>query len=804
MKNFIFIFLSFVSFQANSQTITGYLTDKSGIPIAYGQAMLRSSSDSSLLKGEIADESGKFSFENIKAGTYFIEIRAMGYEKFKTENFTIDQSQSTLELGKISISPSATSLQEVKVTAEKPFIERLTDRTVVNIENSPIHTGSSISEVMEKLPGVQVNQDGIISLKGKQSVTVMIDGKPTGISGQDLGNMLKGMSSSNIQKIEIITNPSAKFDAAGNAGVINIIMKKNKMPGTNGSISSGYGQGRYAKTNSSISLSHKNARYNIFMNYGFSYRKGFNNLILTRNFFYNDTLNTTFETNNYITFPFKTHTPRLGADFYLSPKTTISVLGTSVINSFRPGAQNHTDILNGKGEKLSSYDFTNQSKASWYNYAFNAQIRHSYDTTGREITADLDYASYSNNADQLFTTTNKDGEGNFIDRSILIGDQDGSLTIYSAKTDYTQPLKNKAKLEAGLKSSYVEANNDIKFYNSADGINTFDTSRSSHFIYSENINAAYINLNKDFKKLSVQFGLRAENTQAKGRQVLNNQTFNRNYLQVFPSVFFDYKFNEKHSINANVGRRIDRPAYEQMNPFRRMIDATTFAQGNPYLLPQISYNAELTYGFNNSFFITGGYSLTTDNITDVLIQDSEKKVTVQTIVNLYRFNYYNVNLTYSKRIAKWWNTNTSLLSYYGIYTGTINNFTINQGDPSFYLNTSNSFSIVEGLSMECNFIYNHKNLYGVTLMKSNYNLSLGLQKSLFNKKGSFTINVSDLLWKAYPSGITHFGNVNEYWLAKRDTRVVNANFTYRFGKGQVKARRTTGADDEKNRVGNGS
>ncbi len=788
----------------NDQNITGILIDENSAPVPFATVALRNANDSSLVKGELSDDNGAFTFLQVNEGHYFIEIQGIGFDKELRTAITVSANQVT-DLGKITLKPKSTSLQTVNVVADKLFIERHLDKTVINIENSIIQTNSSVIEVMEKLPGVQVNQDGIISLKGRQGVIITIDGKPTGLSGQDLGNLLKGMPSSNIQKIEIITNPSSRYDAAGNAGIINIVTKKNKRTGFNGSISTGYGQGRYSKFSTSANLSYKSKWYNLFMSYSYAKRKGFNNLMLTRKFYSNDTLGSVFETNNYITFPFETHNPRLGADFTLSPKSSVSVLATGVSNKFNPKGDNHTDIYNGENAKMGAYEFTNRSKDSWINYSFNTQFRHQFDTTGKELTVDLDYANYMNNAEQLFTNTVTDHTGTFLSKDVFKGDQQAHLDIKSAKADYTQTIGEKARLEAGGKSSLVRGDSDIKFYNQTNEDMKFDTSRSNHFIYSELINAAYINVNKEFKKFSGQIGLRAEQTVADGEQVLTGYTFSRNYLQLFPSAFVDYKLNEKNSLNLSAGRRIDRPGYQQMDPFRRMIDATTYSEGNPYLLPQITYNSELTYSYNNAVFLSAGYSKTYDNITDMLIQDAVKKVTVQTVVNLDEADFYSLNLTYSKRLTGWWNTNSGIQSYYGIYKGTVNDYSIHAGQPSFTLTTSNNFFIRDGLSMEANFNYNHKNLYGVTLMNRMYNLSLGIQKQLLKKQATLTLNVSDLFWKAYPSGHTQFGNVDEFWTAKRDTRVVNINFSYRFGKGQAaKMRRNTGADEEKRRTGVGS
>jgi hypothetical protein len=806
MKRIFCLFILIATTNAYSQspagTAKGSLTETSGSPVPFSPLMLKKSSDSVLYKGEMSNELGEFTIEKIQPGEYFLEINATGFAK-KYIAVSV-QDSVTYDLGKIVLDQKSTELNTVSVVAEKPFIERQADKTVVNVENSIVQAGSSLLEVMEKLPGVLVDQDGQIAVKGKQGVVVMIDGKPSVLSGQDLANLLRGIPSSGVQKIEIITNPSAKYDAAGNAGIINIVMKRNRLAGFNGSISTGYGQGRYSKYNAAISLNYKKDWYNLFFNYSYANRKGFNNLMLNRKFYEGDTLNTVFETDNYIVFPFVTHTPRLGADFNLSKKTTLSLLGSGVANSFEPYANNHTDILNGAGSKVSSYDFRNDSDDNWYNYSGNAQLNTQLDTAGQELRFDLDYARYWNNTDQLFTTTTKNASDSVTATDYLVGAQHGNLYLYSGKLDYTLPLKKSTKFEAGIKSSYVSSDNNMEFFNRISGEDLFDSARSSHFLYSENINAAYVNFNKQFEKLTVQLGLRAEQTIAKGEQVLDGQNFSRSYEQLFPTAFIDYKLSEKHGLNLSLGRRIDRPGYEQMNPFKRLIDATTYSEGNPYLLPQLTYNTELTYSYDNTFFATAGYSITTQNITDVLIQDAASRTTVQTIVNINEFNYYSLNLSYSKRLTKWWNTNTSILSYYGIYTGTINNFNIDQGTPSFYFSTNNSFSIVDGFSMECSFNYNYKMLYGVTTMNPNSNLTIGAQKTFNKKRGTITLNCTDIFWKAYPSGVTDFGNVNESWTSKRDTRVVNLTISFKLGKGQgARMRRNTGADEEKSRISNG-
>ena len=798
---FIIPLFSFSAKPFSGGTIKGVLLDDKKSPQPFSTVVLNNANDSSLYKGEITNDKGEFVFENVKEGDFYVQIKVIGYKKINSKKFTVSSESSTIDLGTFISEPASTELGAVTVKGDRPFIERQADKLVVNIENSIVQTGSSIMEVMEKLPGVLVNQDDQISLKGKQGVIILIDGKQTGLSGSDLANMLKGLPSNSIQKIEIITNPSSKYDAAGNAGIINIIMKKNRQEGFNGNITAGYGQGRYHKFNSSLSLNYKNKWYNLFLNYSYSNRQGFNNLILDRVFPNGPDKSIIIQTNNYIVFPFQTHNPRLGADFYLSKKTTLSVLGTSVVNRFNPTGASRTSTVDQDYNPINHSVFTNNSRDRWYNYALNAELRTQFDTTGRELVVTADYAKYWNITKQAFSTTKYNNENLITDQTFLTGDQGGVLNLFAGKADYTHPLKRDAKLEMGWKSSYVTSDNNVKFYNNLNDQLFFDTARSSHFLYSEIINAAYINFNKTIKKVTMQFGLRGEQTIADGKQMLNGQTFHRNYPLIFPTAFIDYKINEKHALNINMGTRIGRPGYNQMNPFKRLIDATTYAEGNPYLLPEYTYNFEFTYSYKNMFFVNPSYSISHHNITDALLQDAATQKTVQTTVNIDHYNYYSLNLIFTKKLTPWWTTNTSFLSFYNVYSGVINNNVINNSSPSFSGTTNNSFSIREGFSMECGFQYNHKAIYGITEIRTLYNLTLGLQKSFLKKQLSLTVNVTDLLWKNYPSGVTRFNSVNEKWTSRRDTRVINVSLSYKFGKGKMsRMRKNTGADEEKQRI----
>jgi hypothetical protein len=806
-KHFAFMLFLFVCPFLSAQTvdkgtIKGSLVDEQNAPVLFANVLLKNAHDSVLYKGELSNEMGIFTIDAVKEGNYFLETQAIGFGRTIKTNIIINSNNPEIDLGAVQLKQASHQLGEISISIDKPLIERQGDKTVVNIENSSIQAGASVLEMMAKLPGVKVNQDGIINLKGKQGLIIAINGKPTILSGEELANMLKGMSSSNIQKVEIITNPSSKYDAAGNAGMINIVLKKNKKEGMNGNVSAGYGQGRYAKYYMGFSLSAKNSWYNIYFNYTYSHRKGFNQIQLERNFIKGDTLKSVFESNNYNTRIFDTHAPTLGMDLYLSKKTTLTLFGTGLVNLFKTKGDGLSADLDSTRTKTRGYELITDSKDKWYNYSVSAQLTHQFDTTGKELSVVLDYANYWNNTDQNYTTRLKSPEDVLLGQSVLIGDQRSDLNIYAAKADYTHPFKNELRLEAGIKSSYVYTNNDGTYFNQLAQQLVFDSARSSHFIYSEHINAAYINLNKEFKKLTIQPGLRLEQTIANGEQVINGQKFKRDYIQLFPSVSMDYTINDNNQLSLNLGRRIDRPAYQNMNPLRELIDVATYAEGNPYVKPAITYNSELTHAYKNTFFTTIGYSLTLDYISSILLQNATEKTAALTVINIDRLHWYQADFLFSKKITKWWTTNTNFTPYYARYVGKINNYDIDRSMPSFLFSCNNNFYIREGLSMEGNFSYSHSTKEEVSFIKPNYNLSLGIQKSLFHNKATLTLNVTDVFWTSYTRGKTELGMVSENWSVKGEERIIRINFVYRFGKDKLKVmHQATGAEEEKSRTG---
>lgn len=758
--------------------------------------------DSTLIKMEITREDGSFLFQAIQPGNYFIRIHSEEAEKYSVEAFLLEKD---VKLNDIVLTALVKTIQEIHVTAKKPYIERAQGKLILNVENSINGAGSSAFEILEKSPGVSISGSDNISLNGKQGIVVQIDGKITPMSGSELANYLRGIPSSAIEKIELISNPSAKYDAAGTA-IINIKLKKDTRIGTNGNIQLSYGQGVYPKTSEGISINHRNKKLNVYGSYNFSYRKGFNKLVLNRSFYQNDTFQGAYNQNNNILFPVKNHIARAGIDYNINKKNSLGLVVNGVSNKFNPQGINNSDVIGANQTPISRFETQNRSFDNWYNFSTNVNYKRIIDTLHSEITADADYAHFGNATEQNFTTRYFNlNNTEFQQPYMLYGDIRGGLDIYSLKADLVKNLKKDHKVETGIKSSYVIADNNLRFYDRSSGTDVYDTTKSNHFIYKENINAAYINWNKEYKNWTFQAGLRTEHTHVTGKQLVNNHSFDTSYLQLFPNVFAGYKINDKNSIEINYNRRIDRPGYDQLNPFKFYLDPTTYKEGNPYLKPQTTHNLELAHLWNQRIYSTVGISRTVNNITEVIAPTSaQQNVTVQTNVNLDKVDLYYGNISIPVDITKWWNSSNNINAYVAQYTGDVAQTRISRkGNFAFNLNTVNTFTIGKTVSAELSANFRSREIYAYDLIQPIWFVSAGVQKKFLNNRAIVKLNVSDIFFSNKVTADVAFTDYKESFVVSRETRVATISFSYKFGNTNVQGsrRRNGGAEDLKQRVG---
>ena len=754
--------------------------------------------DNKLIKTEIADSKGTFNFNDIKGGTYHLKINKNGAELYHSDNISLT-SNTILP----SIDLNVKSIEGVTITKTKPLIERQDGKMIMNVENSIASTGNSAFEVLEKAPGINIDNNDNISLRGKGNLLIQIDGKNTPMTGSDLANYLKGMPSSSIEKIEFITNPSSKYDAAGSS-IINIKLKKEQRKGTNGSISSSLGMGKYVKNNNSLSINHRNKKINIFANYSFAYREAYNGLVLDRNFYENNVFQKAYIQDNYLKFKFNNHIAKAGMDYYLNDKNIMGFSVGLVSNKFGLNGNNSNTTLGSTYTPESFFNTQNTSNDRWTNLSMNLNHKYTIDSLGSEISTDFDYINYSNSSLQNFETRTHTINTGTDQLDIMKGDLNGKLNIYSLKSDLTKNFKGDWKLEAGLKASFVKTDNDLKFFDVKSGTLVPDLNKTNHFIYEENINAIYGNLSKKWDKFKLTAGLRVENTNIKGTQLATNQVNKQNYTQLFPSAVFSYDLTEKSNLEINLSRRITRPSYNQLNPFKLYLDPTTMTAGNPDLNPQTTMNYELTYSLSNKYFATLSYSKTSNNITDIIkpTMEGTQNITVQTFENLNSASYFGLYLIAPVKVTKWWDMNNSANFYYGSYTGNVSGTQINnKGNFTFNINSINSFKLGNGFTAELTANYKAKEVYAYLNMSPNWYLNIGAQKK-FKNNSTLKLSFTDVFFTSNLKGQTIYTDYLENFAVKRDTRVVTLSYTYNFGSSKNgQPRKTGGADDLKQRIG---
>jgi hypothetical protein len=812
---FFLIISRLLTAQVSEGSISGIVADGGDQKIIDAATVsLFRAKDSSLFKINLTDKKGNFLFEHVPFGKYYILASSTGH--FQTYSHLLEvKNSSVVHAGTLQLTNNVKTLSAVNVTAaiKKPFIERKIDRTIINVDAAITNAGTTALEVLEKSPGITVDKDGNISLKGKQGVMVMMDGRPSYLGPQELASLLKNMPSSAIDQIEIMTNPSAKYDAAGNSGIINIKTKKNKARGLNGNFSTSIIQGKYTKTNNSFNLNYHKGKVNLFGNYSYSYWQGFENLNILRNFRNTVTKNleTIFDQESIMKRNSQQHNIKFGMDVYANKKTTAGIVFSGYLN---PGHNNgkNTTLLKNASNVIDSIVFaTNSEKRKSNNLSVNLNLRHSFDTTGKEYTIDLDYLNYYQDKNQFYE--NKYLNPDYSER-LPMGELKGALpatvNIYSAKTDFTFPIKKTAKIEAGLKSSYVTTDNDALYQNNTPGGYVTDEGKTNHFIYKENINAAYINYNKQIKKWGFQAGLRAENTNAKGHQLGNStrpdSSFTKNYIDLFPTAYISFEANKKNTFSINYGRRIDRPSYGDLNPFYYFLDEYTYEVGNTLLQPQYTDNIEISHTYNGFLTTTINYSNTKNVFTDVLKQITSERKTFLTKENIATRTNAGLAVSAYFPVTKFLTTNIYSNVVYNNYKGELDGGYLNVDNVGFFGNISNQLKFKKGWSAEVSGFYMSKGIESQLVRDPMWRLDAGLQKQILKNKGTLKLSVRDIFASQNFTGYVNYQDIDVYIKSLHDSRTVSLTFSYRFGKPiqNQQRRKTGGASDEQSRVKTGN
>ncbi|MEP7264906.1 MAG: outer membrane beta-barrel protein [Bacteroidota bacterium] len=802
MKTLLLILFAALTLNANAQTISGKITDeKKEAQFGVTVALLRSA-DSALVKAAVTDNDGVFSFEQPAAGKYIVKAFFIGFETYWYPSF--DYNGTAVKLTDASLLSSNKTLKEVSISGVKPMIELKADKTVFNVENSINSTGSTAFELLQKSPGVVVDQNDNVILKGKSGVMIQIDGKNTQLSGTDLADLLKSMQSSDVSSIELISNPSSKYDAEGTAGIINIKLKKNKDFGTNGSLTAGYAVGIFSKYNTGITLNNRSNGVNVFMNYSNNWgnRRNYIDLIREQNDVKYDQKSASIRNG-------LNHNYKAGADFTLNKKSSIGVMVNGNYGDINNNTRSRAEIRNLPSNELNSFlDASSENTAVNNNVNVNTNY-HYTDTAGHEFSIDLDYGLYNSDRTSFQPNQYTYFDGNAPQLHLYRTITPTDINIYSFKSDYSTPFL-KGTLGFGIKSAYVETDNTFNFYNITDNTDVLDTARSNKFVYTESVSAAYINYSHTIKKFELQVGVRSEYTMSEGdltsSVVTSDENVKRDYLDVFPSAGVTYQMNKKNNFGLVFSSRIDRPNYQDLNPFEWKLDELSYRKGNPFLDPQYTYKVEVSHSYNYAINTTFGYSRTNDysaQVTDTI----EGNKSFLSPRNLASEDVFSLDINVSTQIKKWWglytNITASNLSYNADFGG---GRTLDASVYTLNIYAQNTFRLPAGFNFELSGWFSTPSIWGGTFKtKTGGSLDAGLQKKFLSDRLTLKLSVTDIFvtapWRSTSAFEVIKIEANGGW----ETRQFRANLTWRFGSKTVKAvkARSTGNETETKRVGGG-
>ncbi len=796
--------------QSTSAKITGVVTSAGAKPLDLVTVSLLKAGDSAVVKITSTAADGSFTFNGgFAQGDYRIKVTLIGYNDYISSPFSITASSTAVSVPAIVLNIVSRDIQGVTVNTKKPVVERKIDRTVINVDAVISNAGSTAMDVLAKSPGVIVDQNGNISLNGKNAVVIFIDDKPTYLDATGLENYLRSLPASALSQIEIMTNPPARYDAAGGAGIINIKTRKTKIKGFNGGLNLSINQGVLTRTSNSFNFNYRNNKVNYFGNLSVNYRNRFQDLDIYRDYTNPDgSPKSYFSQDIYNKLKGWMYNIKTGFDYYQTEKTTMGLVFTGMGWWGTNDDDNVSTFLNVAQQPYSVVNAFNASKRELQNYGVNFNYRHQFDNDRQEISADADYVLYKTRRDDAFTNKVY-SQGNptpFVD--LLTGALPATIDIYAVKGDYTRVLNGGYKLTAGLKSSFIKTDNVAEYFYTASGTTSPDYDKSNTFLYKENINAAYASVSKEWKRFAFSTGLRLENTVIDGHQLGNaikpDSMFSRSYTSLFPTLYLSYTLDTlgKHQLGLNYGRRIDRPFYQDLNPFIAPFDKFTFYVGNPFLRPSFTHSVELSYLYKNLISVVFSYNGGKDRVNETIeIRDS---LYFSRPGNIGTMDVVSVTVNAGLPLTRWLSMNlntsvTNIKSKTNFYTGPLRT-----SGAFLYVNPLFQFNLGKGWNAELSGTYVGKIVVTQFVHRNYWLANTAIQKQ-FPKNLTLKLALNDIFYTSVNAGtIYNLANTNARYQNIGDSRNVSVSLSYRFGKAIANVRRhdATSADQEKNRVKN--
>ena len=794
------LFYSEVQAQSN---ISGTIEDSLDKKIDNVNVLLMRATDSGLVKGMLSDANGYFLFRDIQKGNYFIKSTYTGLNPYNSETFSISAGNNR-DLGYIHLYEKAMQLEEVKVDAKKPLFEQKIDRLVVNVANSITSAGNTALEILERSPGVIVDhQNNLIAMNGKSGMELMINGKMSHLPVNAVVEMLSGMSSGNIEKIELITTPPASFDAAGNAGYINIVLKENNNIGTNGSYNLTLGYGKGLLSGAGINFNHRKDKLNIYGDISYSRIKkpyegdGYIKIRNDGNVFEkhngSDRTDTTIQIG-----------ARLGMDYQLNKRTVAGILLTGNKRHYTQSEQNQSSIFkNTVPDTVTTY--ANHELNDWTNFGINLNTNHSFNAS-TSLILNLDYMHYKNNQPVNYFASNYDGDGDFIYDQASRSGKITYMDFWVDAFDYKTGIGKKIKMEAGVKQTISGFKNNVSFETLDQHSWVQDDSLSAQYKLDENYSAAYVSFDVPFNdKTEAKLGLRYEYTNSNLGTETTKNIVDRHYGNLFPTLFLSHTLDENNRINFSFNTRINRPSFSDLAPFTYYIDAKTVITGNPALQASITKMVKADYIFKSYVF---SISYSEEKYAISVFQPETDSNTLSTILspqNLENQKIISAIISLPVNVNAWWTMQFNITGLWQEVDAIYKKEPVRLSYANINIYGSQQFKLPKDFSLELSGFYQSKSVSGISTVKPLGSLDVGLRKK-FGQKSSLQFNASNILNTLAFRLITDLpeqnlvSNVNLYF----SQPTYKLTFTHNFGKEKLRGKREriTGAEDEKGRVNN--
>jgi iron complex outermembrane recepter protein len=801
VKNYFFLLCFFIAFtkMRSQSNISGRVIDSLQTPVPYQPIALLNAKDSIVNKGIITNESGRYSFDNVKPGSYLLKVIASGFKIKFSNSFPIDSSHS-VEVPDLQLISTDISLNEVSVTVMKKTIEFKNGNITVNVEDSPLAVGNTLYELLAKLPGVTVIDD-VISINGKAGVKILIDERLQQYSGQQLITLLKSINASSIQKIEILKNPPVKYDASG-AGFISVKTKKVKLTGFSGSTYLNYTQGFYANRNGGLSLNYKGKDFAVFssLNAGydeFIYRSIFDKAI-TFNAITTDFHQLTAERNTS-----KYATYNVGADWFINKRNTIGFKVEGTQGTVTP-IRNGNNYLSDNSLGYNQLVFSSVRPNTWNYINYNLNAEHVFDTLGTTLRFSFDYSPNLdlNKGDFENHFVNESG-ANTLAPKIFKSDNNLKFVLYSSKLDFEKQLSKAVKMEAGIKGNDQNMLSNFNFQNKDDvtGIYSTDSVYTNIFSYKEQVTAGYLNFQTQLKKYSFQIGVRGENTKIRAVSKTNSVKYDRDYFNLFPMASISYDPSEKNSYQLSVNRRIERPDYTSFNPYKYFVNLLVSFQGNPYMQPQYISSVEFTHGRKQWLYNSLSISKITNSFYGYPMQNDSTKETSNSQSNIKNCMVYSYGVYVQKEIKKWWMFTFNLSANYVDFWGQVEGRDYSGNGMQYYAFMNSQFSLPKNFKIDLNGQYMAPGNVVIYNNTPRWALNLAVQKSFFNKKCNLTIGMNDIFYTLKNKNTANYLNMRSTTSTSNDTQRFKASLSYNFGKIKVQQRKTKSNEEESNRLG---